>query len=394
MPQSSVPASSRPRALFVLGVALVVALTATLATRSSAAPAEAPFGHIPFSYVGAGVEAFPGNGQTVAPQASTIFIRLAGESALQTGAQIVVSLDDRDISATCRRQDSVITFPLPPDLAPGPHRVSLALPSLMSGTREIHWQFTVAPPSSETGTGAALVVTHSAKRTLYEGDLIEVRVEAPPGGRGTATIGPIRLDLGEVEPGVYTANREVVHDDYCVGSPIQAELSYADGRVLRASSSAPLKIFGQVFTVRIITPQSGQRVPWDFLIKGRTRPNSLITITPMIGGGSTPTTDLTAPPAPGSITRNIGTIQTSSDARGYFTQKFGFPIRVMDIAYGFKVTAIDPQGAQAIPATFRVVLGARKAPPSGSPSPAPAHSPSPTTPRTPVNSTPSPDWTR
>lgn len=349
-----------PRSVRLATLGLLCLLCPAVAIPAPSAPAQRPYDNVPFVFVGAGVEAFPGGGRTVTRQATTLFVRLTGE-ALLSGTSPRLLLDDRDVSGQCRREGPVTLLSLPSSLSAGAHTVEIELPSLLSGTRRIAWTFTVAPTDAAKGAHD-LQVGHNARRTLNEGDVLEVRAEGPPGGRGQATIGHLRLPLREVRPGAYTAVHEIQHEDYCVGSVVDAEIVYPDGRLLHATSPTPVKIFGQVFTVRVLTPQSGERVPWDFVIKGRTRPNSVITVTPMFGGGSTPVSDITGPPTPGSVSRNIGTIETRSDEHGYFTQKFGFPLHLVDVTYGFKITAIDPQGNQALPATFRVVIGNRKPP--------------------------------
>jgi hypothetical protein len=316
-----------------------------------------------FVAVAPGVEAIPGPLGTVAEGQNALQVRLSGDAMLSSSRPLRVWLDGAEITQTVLRKESVLSCPLPASLAPGMHRISLALPGLSGSPREITWQFRKGGPVTAAAGSSDVMVTHASEKILYEGDLLDVTVRGPGGAtRATASTGErISFPLTEVEPGVYKGTYEIQRGDYIMSKRVRADLSWQNGKTLTGYADKPVKLFGQFFTVRILEPKPDEEVPFNFVIKGRTRPNSRINLSPHLGAPSPNQSVLgTAPPSPGDITSGLGSIEVFSDERGFFEQKFGFPIQLFDMRYSFSVTVVGPDGEQGIPSSFTVKLNKKK----------------------------------
>jgi len=309
-----------------------------------------------FVAVTPGIESIPGPGQTLRSDQTAIHIRLSGSA--MTASTPRVWLDGKDVTALVIREENRLSLPLPDVMAPGEHMVRVMVPTL-TGARDASWTVNVAGTPPPPPAGARLqLVTNAGAQTLYEGDELKVTVLGPPGGRGVADVaGHFKMPLVEGPPGTYSARHEITHSDYVLGGKLVASVGFSNGTVLTASVPTPIKIFGQMFTVRIQEPVNGTTVPWNFKIRGRTRPGALVTLSPSLGGPPRqPTLMGGAPPQVGATQDNLGSIQVTADSRGYFETSFGFPLHIVAVRYFFMVTALTADGAQAIPATFSVRL--------------------------------------
>jgi len=206
-----------------------------------------------------------------------------------------------------------------------------------------------------------VTVTDSAtKHTLYEGDSLEVTADGPAGGRATANIEHrIVFPLTEVSAGHYVGVYDVQRVDYLLGAPVRVRITMPNGNVFGNHSSNIVKVFGQMFTVRVISPENGSKVAYNFTIKGRTRPKSRVSISPTFGAGTAyggGYNNTGQPPMPGQIHRNLGGVDVYADEHGYFEWRFGFPVHIVNVGYTFMLTATDPKGEQAIPGSLYVTM--------------------------------------
>lgn len=307
-----------------------------------------------FQLVVPGIEAVPGPGGSVSPGDPVVHIRFSGD-ALTGASQAGVWLDGTALSEGLDMEGSELSVALPRDISPGVHTIKVSVPNLMGAPREAEWTFDVPQ-----ATGQVNVSVTPARGTLYEGDVLTVTAVGPADGEARASIDRrIRFDLPQTKPGTYQGSYTVTPADYVMSAPVVASIAFPDGTAGNGASATPVKIFGQLFTVRITEPASGGKVPWDFVIKGKTRPNATVYIAPSIGrpGGDGAVLG-TRPPVMGRSISNMGTIETAANSEGVFEQKFGFPIRVIPMTYSFLVTARGPNGEEGIPASFVVTIGA------------------------------------
>lgn len=314
-----------------------------------------------FAVVAPGVEAIPGPDAVLPTDAGEIRIRLSGDAALATPLRIW--LDGYEVTPAIEREGSAVRLPLPRGYAPGRHGVRVDLPKLTGGTRSVTWNF-VAPsaPVEAVQTDRLQLSTNLGKRTLYDGDLVEVTLRGPAQGRAAVSIGDrIRFPLTEMSGGLYSGVREIRTTDYLPSGHLTATLALPGGRVLSVTAPQIVRVFGQFFTIHILSPREGEVVGWNVAIKGHTRPGTRITLTPQLGGPDQSQTVLGGSPGQvGATPRNLGSIEVVADARGHFELKFGFPIHMFAVRYSFMATGFAPNGEQAIPATFSVVLGKKK----------------------------------
>lgn len=361
----SLPILRRPLLRCVL---LLAAFALILATRGGAQAAPPPFAR-----VAPGVEVCPPPGELI-ESGQPIVVRLSAELALPAAAPAQAWIDAAPASMI--RSGSQISLSLPAGLAGGLHQARLVIPALVGKPREVSWSIQVPAPVEGELRDASVTVTTPNRRTLYEGDPLSVTVSGPAGGKATAAAGNFSFALTETSPGQYSGSRDIARSDITRAEPVRVRITLPDGRVVGNRSDTDVKVLGRLFTIRIESPATGAKVPFSFVIRGRTRPNSTISISPSIGVSASPAQQsASANLRPSTIQRvqttSMGGWDVMADANGRFEQKFGFPLRVVDISYTFYITARDPQGEQAIPRTLFVTLTTKK------PSPAPEASPSP-----------------
>lgn len=318
-----------------------------------------------FTSVAPGVEVAPAPGE-VLESGQSIDVRLSAATALPAGTPIRVYLDNEDITSLVRRSGLELAIPVPPTLAAGSHRIRLEIPTLMGAPREASWIFQSPAPVSAELRDQSVNVKADANRTLYESDVLEVTTNAPPGGKASATVGErLQFPLRERTAGLYTGTYDIRRTDYVTGAPVRVRVTLPDGRVVGNRSVNSVKVFGQIFTVRIISPTNGSKVDHDFVIKGRTRPRARVSISPNVGV----TVDESFNPPRGRLParRGMGGWDVVADEHGYFEQKFGFPLHFVSISYSFMFTATDEVGQQAIPSTLYVTLSRKKGPTKSGP---------------------------
>lgn len=358
--------SIRFRAAAVLAVALFLL---TQAFSVSAAPAAR------FTPVIPGVEVSPPPGEML-ESGQAIQVRLSGDLALPGTAAAQAFIDTRQ--ATLEQNGPDISITVPDSLPGGLHQIRLVIPAVVGSAREVKWSLQAPAPVEAELRDASVAVTVNAKRTLYEGDLFEVKATGPAGGRATATQGNFSMALTETAPGQYSASRIIERADYSSAATTRVRVTLPNGQVVGNGSEKDVKVFGRMFSIRIESPVSGSKVPYNFVIRGRTRPHARVSIAPRVGVADSPAMmSVNQNIRPSSTTgqtlsQGMGGYDLQADAEGRFEQKFGFPIHIFDISYSFLITARD-NGEQAVPCTLYVTLTNNTTPtPAASPSPRPS----------------------
>lgn len=336
-----------------LSMLLVVVLMVAVCAAAPGAPSQK------FHTVAPGVEVFPAPGELL-DNGQAIVVRLTTDPALQGRAPLRVFMDNREITSEVKHQGVMLTIPVPETLAGGLHSVRLEIPSLLKDAQPVTWSFQVSAPAEGDLHDAAVVVHDNAPHVLYESDTLEVTAEGPSGGKATARIdGSIVFPLTEGAPGHYSGSYEVHRTDYLIGAPVRVRIALPNGQVVGNHSGHIVKMFGQMFTIRVTSPENGSVVGFAFTMKGHTRPFAHVSISPTMGNqeGFGYSSSGQAP-IPGRVHRGWGGYDVTADEHGYFELKFGFPVHLVDLAYTFTLTAIDRHGQQAIPTSFYVKMSA------------------------------------
>lgn len=248
-------------------------------------------------------------------------------------------LNDRDVTGLCLRTESYLSYrPLTP-LQPGVVEARLEFTNGMVR----RWQFEVVEVSLIES------VTHNAEEALGEYQELQVQIVAAPGERVTFSIADERHEYPteEVSEGVYEGVYTVMPGDYHLGVPIRAHLYSGEGEE-QHDSEKPASLFGHLFRVHIIEPLSGKAPSNNFLIKGRTRPGSKVSLVPRLSLSSNT-------PAPSSRWDRDGggSIETRADEDGFFEVEYGVPIALPSLSVVLSVFAVTPEGERSVPITLR-----------------------------------------
>ena len=328
------------------------------------------------SPVAPGISASPPAGEMIEP-GRPIVVKLSGDLALPATTPPRAFIDTVEVPVT--RREGGFEISVPKTLGGGLHQVRVVVAAVVGKTREAQWSIQTAAPAELDRSDASVTVSTNARKTLYEGDAFEVHATGPAGGKATATQGNFSFDLTETSPGQYSGTHDVQRADHSAASPTRVRIALPNGQSVGNRSATDAKVLGQFFIVRIDSPANGTKVPFTFVIKGRTRPNARISITPQIGARQSPPMQSPYSASQGSTiqqvqTRGMGGWDIKADSRGHFQQDFGFPVRLINLPYTFVFTATDADGNQAIPRTLYVIMSTKPgtdAAPSASPTPAP-----------------------
>jgi hypothetical protein len=245
----------------------------------------------------------------------------------------------RDVTGLCLRTDGYLSFrPMNP-LKPGPVEAKLEF----SNGVVRKWSFDIVP------TNLIESVSHNAKEALGEYQELEVTMKAEPGVKATFSIDTDRKDfpLEEVSRGLYKGTYTVQPGDYHLGVPIHGHLHLGSRKESRASE-VPAKLFGHLFRVHIIEPKPGKAPSNNFIIKGRTRPGSKVSVVPRLSFNKNT-------PAPSSRWNRSagGSIEGKADEEGFFEIEYGVPVSLPNLSVVLAVFAVAPDGERSVPVTLR-----------------------------------------
>jgi hypothetical protein len=245
----------------------------------------------------------------------------------------------RNVTGLCLRTDGYLSFRPMNALAPGPVEAKLEF----SNGVVRKWSFEVVP------TNLIQEVTHNAKDALGEYQELEVTMEAEPGVKATFSIDTEREEypMEEVSRGLYQGTYTVQPGDYHLGVPIKGHI-HMGSRTESRESAQPAKLFGHLFRVHIIEPKPGKAPSNNFMIKGRTRPGSKVTIVPRLSFNN----NAQAPASRWSRSGG-GSIESRADDEGFFEIEYGIPINVPNLKVVLAVFAVSPDGERSVPITLR-----------------------------------------
>lgn len=254
-------------------------------------------------------------------------------------AQARLFVDGLEVTSRCLRTDRLLSYrPLVPFSA-GAVSARLEFPNGI----EKSWSFSVSPSSAISS------VTHSAAGTLSEYEEFKVTMKARAGLKAGFKIGPddkLEHPLVEVEPGLYSGKYVVGRRDYYLGEPIIGIL-HLKNEVVSLNSKKPVTLFGNLFRVVILSPAYGSKVPHNFDIKGRTRPNSRITFVPELSFSR----NTRAPNTRGS--GGDSSFDAHADDKGFFSVNYGIPISIPNLSVVMSIFATTPDGERSVPVVLR-----------------------------------------
>lgn len=248
-------------------------------------------------------------------------------------------VDGHNVTGLCLRTDDYLSFrPFnPPEPGPIAARVEFS----NGVTRE--WTFEVVPSRLIES------VTHNGKEALGEYQDLKVEMVAEPGLEASFLIDRRREahPMTEVSRGRYEGVYTVKPGDYYLGVPITGQLHLGE-RVEQKDAEVPAKLFGHLFRVHIIEPLSGPAPSNNFVIKGRTRPGSKVTIAPKYSFNNN-----ALPPQSRWSGSGGGSFESRADEEGFFEVEYGVPIAVPGLKVVLAVFAVTPDGERSAPITLR-----------------------------------------
>jgi len=285
----------------------------------------------------------PLSGSTVSERRPVISVAYPAEDrALAQSARLWV--EGRDVTASCLRAPNFLSYQAPTPMPEGEVHVRFTARTSEAEPVETSWTFRIQPTNQITS------IRHDAPGELGQYDDLVVEMEAQPGGEAFFEIEGFRanLPMQEVSPGLYRGTYAVLPGDYRLRALVIGRLR-TDSGVSSMPAAQPVSLFGHLFRVRILEPANGSQVPLNFVLRGRTKPFSRVSVTPKIGfdeGMSAPTRN--------DPTSETGSIPAEADAEGYFTVRYGFPVRLPNMHLAITVVATDHDGNRSIPSILRL----------------------------------------
>jgi len=194
-------------------------------------------------------------------------------------------------------------------------------------------------------------VIHNAKDALMVKEKLKVTLKGESGAKASFDIGVWKknIPLKEVTPGVYEGFYEVLPDDNVLEVRVIGKLKTKDGSVYRKKADKPVTINARFFRVKILEPKNNSEVRQTFILKGRTKPNTLVKVS--MGLALNVGEDaFSAPARPG------GGVDVNVDEEGIFHQEMGFPIAMNGMKMVISCQAIDSKGRRSFIDTITVYL--------------------------------------
>lgn len=248
-------------------------------------------------------------------------------------------VDGRNVTGLCLRTQGYLSYrPMSP-LPPG------AVEARLEFTNGVvrQWNFQVVP------SHLIKTVSHDAHEALGEYQEMTVKMEGEPGLKATFSIDNDEKEypMEEVSRGFYQGTYTVKPGDYYLGVPIKGHL-HLGSRVETRKSGEEANLFGHLFRVHIFEPLSGKAPSNNFVIKGRTRPGSRVSIVPRLSFNKN-----TQAPLSRWSTDAAGTIEADVDEDGFFEVGYGVPLSLPNLSVVLAVYAVSPDGERSVPITLR-----------------------------------------
>lgn len=253
-------------------------------------------------------------------------------------------MNGQEVTGECLRSGRFLSFR--PYKAPpaGPVEVRFSAEDAKGQPVEKSWGFQLAP------TPWIQNLTHDAQGDLFADDDLKVQFRAPARGKAQMNVGALGpVDMIESEPGLYQGSYHVKPSDVSLSAPITVHYQKGDHRE-DAQASAPVKIFGGFYRVRITSPVDGSLVDQNFVLTGRARPGCRVSVIPKVGfqdNMAAPTTNNT------SVAGTAGSIPADVDEKGNFTVEYGLPVLLPGMHLVMSIFAVDADGNRSMPTIVR-----------------------------------------
>ena len=294
----------------------------------------------------------PANGQVVHEGRPVVSIGLPGKADyLHSAARMWIN--GKEVSGSLLRTPSFVSYRPMFDLKKGPIQVRFTIPIVGRDPAELRWTFQLDP------RGKVVSFSHDGgEQRLQEYDELKVTMKAESGGEAYFTVGSIgrRQPLTETKDGVYEGTFTVEPGDYAMGAKVKGFYRLGP-RQETIEAEDKVIVFGHLFRVKIYEPVDGSEVPTQFQIKGRTRPNSKVTLVPQVGFNNNMdapnSSNANNPRTSAQAASGSGSIEVEADDKGYFVLDYGVPLRLPNLNVVMSIFAVEPGGERSVPRILR-----------------------------------------
>lgn len=251
-----------------------------------------------------------------------------------------------EVTGNCLKTPSFFSFTPFTVIPEGPVTVRIYVPYTNGKHDDCSWTFNLHHPKVIQSVTVVSEEQLSAYQDLW------VRIVGRHGCKATFDIEDIAENLPMEEdpanPGIYNGKYTVKQSDSALKANIVGHIE-SDFETYSLTSEQHPVLMGSLFQIIITEPAEGAEVPLSFMIKGRTRPNSNITITPSIGFHENVS-------SAGSVEHgdSLGSISCVSDENGYFECRYGFLVKLPSLYASLTINAGDPNGERAIPKIIHI----------------------------------------
>lgn len=284
----------------------------------------------------------PAYGSTVADDRPVISVDFASPTAVKYESARLW-LDGREVTGNCLRTPQFISYQALFPMKSGQVTVRFTGLAADSTPIERKWSFSIKP-----APGITSIAHDAGEQSLGEYDDLTVTMKGLPGGKARFEIGEYRFStpMSEVKPGVYVGTYRVQPGDHCQSASIIGYLGIGTKEYAH-TCERPVTMWANLFRVIVETPKDSAEVSKTFLIKGRTRPNSNVSIIPQLGFS-----DKLAAPSAVNNKSPMGSVPCLADEHGNFSVEYGCPIILPNLHVVFTVVASDEKGNRSVPVSI------------------------------------------
>lgn len=252
-----------------------------------------------------------------------------------------------EVTGNCLKTPSFFSFTSFTVIPEGPVTVRIYVPYADGKHDDCSWTFNLHHPKVIQSVS---VVNSQEQLSAYQD--LWVRIVGRTGCTASFDIEDVAENIPMEEdpsnPGIYNGKYTVKQNDSALKANIIGHVESDFETYSLACEQHPV-LMGSLFQIIVTEPADNAEVPLSFTIKGRTRPNSNITITPNIGFRE----DV------GSVSSvehsdALGSITCDSDENGYFECKYGFLVKLPNLHASLTLNAADPNGERAIPKVIHI----------------------------------------
>lgn len=291
------------------------------------------------------LELVPGPGEKV--QELRPCIQVSWPQGTLTGTKSRLWLNGHEVSSECLRNEAFLSYRPFKAPAAGPVSVRFVGEDRQGVPVEKAWTFDVAEQKLISE------VFHNANPTgkgLFEHDELVVTCRAKPRGKAHVVVqGWEPIKMSEVEPGIYKAVHRVRTNDSALQNPLKVVYEF-EGHREEQHAGDPVKVFGGLYQVRVLSPADGSKVEQNFTLVGQAKPGATVSVIPKIGFGSdgqAPTTNSNR------IGGTAGSIPVEVDADGNFKLDYGLPVLLPGMGVVFTIFSVDEEGTRSMGTVVR-----------------------------------------